>query len=210
MKPDGELFLRWIRGDMEAADELSARHYWRVHRFFELKAPSMAEDLTQQTFLACTEARERYLQMGSFSAFLFGIARRQLLLYLRSRGVRERWVDFENRDAPGTGPTPSGLVAMAEEQRILLLALAALPLHLQMTVQLHYWEGLKSAEIGKALGIPTSTVTTRLARARKVMRERIAKHPRERPRTALLQDLEKWARSLAGSPVPKMFSRVDE
>jgi RNA polymerase sigma-70 factor (ECF subfamily) len=206
MCSDGDLLLRWIAGDAAAGDELSRRYYWSVHRFFELKAPYLAEDLTQQTFLACVQARDRYLQLGSFRAFLFGIARRQLLRHLRSRHTQERLMDFGDHDAPGSGPTPSGLVAGHEEQRLLLRAISQLPIYLQMTLQLHYWEGLKSHEIGGALGIPTSTVTSRLALARAYIRKQVGTHPRQRARESLLSDLDGWAASLSGRPLPKMFA----
>jgi RNA polymerase sigma-70 factor (ECF subfamily) len=203
---DGDLFLRWIDGDDRAGEDLTRRHYWSVHRFFELRAPRHADDLTQATFLACTEGRHRYLQMGSFRAFLFGIARRQLLLHLRSSRTQAQHIEFGSRDAAQSGITPSGLVAGREEQRLLLMAITRLPLYLQLTVQLHYWEGLKAIEIGAALGVPTSTVTTRLARARELIHGTIAAYPVPRARDALLRDLEGWARSLAGKPIPALFS----
>jgi RNA polymerase sigma-70 factor (ECF subfamily) len=196
---DAELFDRWSRGDSTAGDELAQRHYWSVHRFFELRATSAAQDLAQRTFLACTEARHRYQRAGSFKAFLFGIARRQLLLHLRAAAVREESTFLY--ETPSV-PSASGLVAIREEHRVLLMALCALPLHLQMTVQLHYWEGLHAHEIGIALGVSTSAVTTRLARARQLLREQIGKHPRAATGNALLRDLDAWARSLAGGPLP--------
>jgi DNA-directed RNA polymerase specialized sigma24 family protein len=124
---------------------------------------------------------------------------------MRSRSTEGRWLDFAESDVVGREPTPSGLVSMKEEQRVLLMALQGLPLHLQMTVQLHYWEGLKAHEVGQALGIPTSTVTSRLARARTLLSEAIRKHPRARARDSLLRDLEAWACSLAGGPIPQLF-----
>ena len=197
---DAELFDRWTRGDVAAGDQLAQRHYWSVHRFFELRATSAAQDLTQRTFLACTEARHRYQRAGSFKAFLFGIARRQLLLHLRAAAVRES-ITFA-QEVPSV-PSASGLVSIREEHRVLLMALCALPLHLQMTVQLHYWEGLHAHEIGAALGVSTSAVTTRLLRARELLRERIASHPRAATGHALLGDLDAWARSLVGGPLPR-------
>lgn len=205
VEEDAELLVRWTQGDPAAGDQLTRRHYWSVHRFFELRAQRAADDLTQRTFLACTEARDRYLWQGSFRAFLFGIARIQLLRHLRSRHTEERWFDFVESDVVGREPTPSGLVSMKEEQRVLLMALQDLPIYLQMTVQLHYWESLKAHEVGAALGIPTSTVTSRLARARTLLSKTIRNHPRARARDSLLRDLDAWASSLAGGPIPKPF-----
>jgi RNA polymerase sigma factor (sigma-70 family) len=202
---DGDLFERWTRGDTTAGDELVRRYYWSVHRFFELKVPRAAEDLTQRTFLACTEARDRYARLSSFRGYLFGIARRQLLYHLRTRKSAEQCFDDGPSDAVGREPTPSGLVSMMEEQRVLLMALQGLPIYLQMTVQLHYWEGLKAHEVGEALGIPTSTVTSRLARARTLLSKTIRRYARPRPRESLLQDLDAWAASLAGRPLPQPF-----
>ena len=76
---DRELVDRWRAGDRDAATELTARYYQSVLRFFELKLPQAAEDLTQQVFVACIEGQRRWQGTGTFKSYLFGIARHMLI-----------------------------------------------------------------------------------------------------------------------------------
>src|SRR5688572_27137327 len=71
------LLAAWRAGDRAAGDTLMRSYYERVLGFFRMRVPDAADDLTQRTFLACTEGRERF-EPSSFAGFLFGIARRQL------------------------------------------------------------------------------------------------------------------------------------
>lgn len=172
------------------------RHYTSVLRFFELKATAAADDLTQRTFLACMEGRERFRGEGSFKGYLFGIARFQLLEYLRRND--RRLVRFGEEDDGPPVTRLSTVVARHQEQQLLLRALVCLPTDMHVALQLYYWEGLPTAQIGQVLGIPKSTVTTRLARARDKLRELLLAMAKPSPvRTRLLDDLEGWARSVA-------------
>jgi RNA polymerase sigma-70 factor (ECF subfamily) len=80
---DYDLLRRWQQGSHEAADTLTRRYYASIHRFFDLRAPGAADDLTQQTFLGTVEARDGFRRESSFRTFLFGIAHKQLLRHLR-------------------------------------------------------------------------------------------------------------------------------
>ena len=76
-------------------------------------------------------------------------------------------------------------------------ALHALPHELQMAVMLHYWEGFRVHEVAAVCEIPEGTVKSRLARARALLREALAREladPAELDRT--LAGLETWARAL--------------
>ena len=203
MESDAELLARWHRGDELAAAELTRRYYDRVWRFFEVKVPSMAGDLTQQTFLALLEGYERFQGRASFRAYLFGIARHLLMDYLRDRGRMDQAQRFQLAHGPETVTTPSRLVYRCQEQQLVLRALDNLPLDGQVLVQLHYWEGLKPHEIADAIQVPASTISSRLHRARGRMREFLERCVR---RPAVLQSvvdgLDAWTRSVAGGDVP--------
>ena len=65
-------------------------------------------------------------------------------------------------------------------------------------IVLHYWEGLLAREVADVLEVPTSTITTRLARARQALGERVQRVARRgRAFDAVLADLDGWVRSLA-------------
>lgn len=197
---DFQLLEAWRAGDTNAADALVRRHYASVLRFFELRTGPVAEDLTQRTFLGCVEGQERFRGSSSFRAYLFGIARRQLWRHLEDRQRADRLSSFA-APGPEAGTSMSTVVARKEEQRLMLAALVGLGPDAQVVLGLFYWDGLSVREIGEVLDVVPSTVTTRLARAREQLAERVSKLARPgRARTAVLDDLEGWVRSLASDP----------
>ncbi len=138
--------------------------------------------------------------MASFRAYLFGIARNVLLMHLRSQGVREDKAPLL-APMPQTDVSPSHVLHAKGEQKLLSRALRTLPLDMQIALEMHYWENLKSREIADVLGVTTSAVTTRLSRARGALRESIEALAADDPHlvTSTLVNLESWARSLARS-----------
>ena len=196
------LLHAWRAGDETAAGQLFARHYHGVHGFFARRINDAADDLTQRTFLACVEAVGSFRGEASFRGFLFGIARNQLLKHLRSRARFDAMLE-RNVEEDYTRTSPSALIGRRQEQHLLLLAFARLGGDLQLTVEFFYWQGLRTNDIAAAMGVPISTVTTRLARARELLREYVADLGGPRPpRDALLADLEGWTRSLADAHTP--------
>lgn len=201
---DGEFALlrAWRSGDETAGGQLFARHYASVHAFFARRLPEGADDLTQRTFLACVEALDSFRGDASFRGFLFGIARNQLLKHLRAHARFQSMLE-RNVDDNLTRTSPSAMIGRQQEQHLLLIAFAQLSGELQLTVELFYWQGLRTGEVAAATGVPVSTVTTRLARARELLRYYVDQlGGPESPRSALLADLEGWTRSLADAHVP--------
>ena len=198
MRPDFELLEAWARGDAQAGDALARRHYASILRFFDLRAAAHAEDLTQKTFLTCTTAIGNLREQTSFRAFLFGIARNQLLHHLRSASRAAPTMDFDDLRSADQAATPSRVVAMYEEQRLLLRAMQTIPIDAQIVLQMFYWDSLSNREIAEALAVPVSTVTTRVSRARAALQKTIAEIPGlERHRSALLEGLDSWVASIA-------------
>ena len=59
----------------------------------------------------------------------------------------------------------------AEDHSDLYAALMALEEKYRLPVVLYYWEGFKTREIARMLGVPEGTVKTRLRTAREKLRE---------------------------------------
>lgn len=195
---DDALFAAWRAGDAAAGDQLVRRHYRRVLRFFEYRVGAIAEDLVQRTFAACADALPTYRAQGTFNAFIFGIARLQLLRHLRDGRRESGKCEFDDSNALGRKTSLSTLVSRHEEQRLLLQSLVALPAPLQTVLVLHYWEGMRAREIAEVCDSTTSTITTRLARARQVLSESIAMLARSgRARESLLANPEQWLASVS-------------
>lgn len=197
---DYELLHAWRTGDRAAGNELTGRYYGSVLRFFEAKVPHAAEDLTQQAFLDCVEGRGRIRETSSFRAYLFAIARHRLLDHLRGADRQRRLKSFG--EAPVSQVTPSRVVLMRQEQRLLLRALDKLPPDQSMALVLFYWEGMPTREIAEAMELSVTNVTTRLSRTRQQLKETIeTMSAAPKIRASLLSDLDGWARSVGGGPL---------
>lgn len=90
MENDNVLIERAQRGDRAAFEEVVARHQGAVYGYLRarLLQPNDAEDLTQETFLRCYEARARFDNSAMLRPWLFGIARNLLREHVRR--VRRR------------------------------------------------------------------------------------------------------------------------
>jgi RNA polymerase sigma factor (sigma-70 family) len=189
---DRALFERWRAGDTRAGSSLVRRHFEALHRFFSSKAHGQVEDLIQQTFMACVEARDAFRGESSFRAYLFGLARLQLFTYYR-KSQRRRMLDFTSTSVRDLGLSPTGVLAQREDERLLSLALQHVPVDQQIALELTYWEGLSAPEIARVLQIPENTVYSRLRRAKDHLRralEVLSDQPTQRRRAAeLLGDL---------------------
>ena len=169
---DLDLLARWRAGDNAAGSALVKRHYETLHRFFSNKAPGHDEDLIQQTFVACIEARDAFRGESTFRAYLFGLARFQLLTHYR-KAYRRPDLDFTITSLRDLATSPTGALLRREASQLLQLALAQVPVDQQLALELTYWEGLAAPEVALALDIPENTVYSRVRRAKEHLRKAI-------------------------------------
>jgi len=194
-RTDSELLEGWTAGDPQAGLLLFQRHFPIVRRFFRNKADNDIEDLVQATFLACAEARHRYRGDASFKTFLLAIARHQLFEHYR-RVTKQSVLDFNAQSLRDLGTSPSAVIARQQAERALGRALEAIPLDLQIALELAYWEGMDGPAIAAVLEIPLNTVYSRLRRAKALLRAAMAAHGDERSEAepiAMLEDIDAWA-----------------
>lgn len=192
---DLALIERWRSGSAEAGEALFQRHFDSIYGFFETKCEADADELTQATFLACLRARDQFRQESSFRTYLFTIARHELYRVLRGRQRDGARLDFEVSSIAELVSTPGTRIARNQEHRQLLEALRSLPLEQQTLLELHYWEDMEIADLAQVFEIPHATIRTRLHRARKALRDRMAQVA---PRRVLdtLESVDAWARSM--------------
>ncbi len=190
---DSTLVERWRAGSVAAREALVSRHYPSIHRFFDVRLPSMADDLTQQVFVSSLELFERIQEPENFRAFLFGVARNILLRHLRKESRAPNTAPYQT--SAGDRTTPSGVVAKKEAHWLVLRALEMLPTDLRIALELYYWEEMNSSDIATVLRVPVSTVTTRVYRARTRLREAVAKLAPEQACDDA--EIAAWTRQLA-------------
>lgn len=195
---DAELLEAWRGGDKRAGSELFERYFEPVSRFFVNKLSEEPDDLIQETFMACLHGRDRVRDTSRFRSYLFGIACNVLRVHLR------RQSDLPIGDegdgdycAFDLAPGPSTALHAREGERLLLDALRRIPLELQIMLELHYWEAMKTDEIARTLGLAPGTVRGRLQRGRARLLEALDEVPMPRAMQALLtRDLDEWATGL--------------
>jgi RNA polymerase sigma factor (sigma-70 family) len=194
---DQQLLVAWRGGDEDAGEVLFERFYDALSRFFRSKAGEHAPDLIQRTFLVLLETQGRMRDGTTFQAYLFGVARNILLEHYRGKRRDGDRFDVSERSVEDLGPTPTTLLAQAQETRLLLQAMRKIPIESQMILELYFWENMTARDIGDVLEIPEGTARTRIRRAKQLLEaqlEALAASP------VLLQstvsDLESWARHL--------------
>lgn len=173
---DRELLDRWSSGDGRSGNELVKRHFGCVYGFFRNKLEGDIDDMIQRTFLGCVESLPRFRRESSFRTYLFAIAHKQLLMYLRTKGRQPQIHDFSETSISDLGipdRTPSRELGQRREQTLLLRAMRRLPLVDQTALELFYWENLSGQDIAEILELPHATLRTRLRRARQRLDELI-------------------------------------
>lgn len=201
---DFELLDRWRGGDVVAGNELLKRHFDALYRFFTNKLSDHADDLIQATMMACVRGRDSFRKECGFRAFLFVVARHELYRWIRKNSRSREVFDPSLMSVADLGPSPSSAVARLKEQRLLLNALRQIPLDLQIVLELHYWEGLTTRELGEVMEIPQGTVKSRLRRAREGL-ERAMAELSESPEDlrSTMDNLDRWVAGIReglGSP----------
>lgn len=167
MATDEELLTLWRSGNEQAGIELFDRYFAAIFRFFRNKVEDAAEDLTQQTFVACVKGRDVFRGQSSFRTYIFSIARKRLYSHVRMQRPNQELFDFANVSLANIYPTsPTSFIAKKQQEQLLLKALRFLPIDMQVALELYYWEELSIQEISEILETPSGTVKRRLQRAR--------------------------------------------
>ncbi len=193
MSDDLELLHAWRDGDRGAGNQLLRRHFAALHRFFASKVADDAEDLIQNTLLACVTYVDKLAAAASFKAYLFTIAANQLYAHLRKREGSP--LDFTAVSAVELGLSPSGVVAQREAELRLSVALRRLPLELQIVLELGYWEDLDTREIAEVLELPHGTAKSKIRKAKQLLARELGRAaPLDAP--ASDDELGRWVRDI--------------
>ena len=173
MDPDLSLLDRWCAGEAQAGNELFQRHFTSVYEFFVNKVGDEADELVQETFLACTKSRDKFQRRSTFRTYVFAIARFKLYEYFRKRSKDRDCLDFSHSSLEDLRTTPRTRISKNEEREQLLRALASLPPEQQLILELHYWQELSGDQLADVFDIAPATTRSRLFRARKALREKL-------------------------------------
>jgi RNA polymerase sigma-70 factor (ECF subfamily) len=159
-------------GDRTAMHTLYARHNVRVYRFIlrMVRDTATAEDLVSQVFLDVWRTAGQFEGRAQVSTWLLSIARFKALTALRQR----QHEDIEQEDVLGIADgadNPEAAMDRSRTNAILRACVAKLsPAHREI-INLVYYHEKSVEEVGRIIGIPQSTVKTRMFYARKQLAE---------------------------------------
>jgi RNA polymerase sigma-70 factor (ECF subfamily) len=141
-----------------------------------------AEDLVQETYLKALRGFASFQPGTNFRAWIFQVLRNT---FLSSRTNYERRMT-EELDSDEDGPelavdteTPETILMNRCNFQVVQRAIDDLPVHYRETLLLCEVEEMSYQQIAEVLSIPIGTVMSRLARARKAVRESLLSVPQE-------------------------------
>ncbi|HEX8161242.1 MAG TPA: RNA polymerase sigma factor [Pyrinomonadaceae bacterium] len=170
---DKELAQKAGAGDADAFEQLYRRHFRRVYALTlrMLGDPTLAEDLTQETFVNLFNKIGSFRGESAFTTWLHRMTVNQVLMFFRKASTRQELTTDE-------GETPVQIVrgtedpnAMPVVDRIALQrAIAQLPPGYRTVFVLHDVEGYDHDEIARILEVSEGTSKSQLHKARLKLR----------------------------------------
>jgi RNA polymerase sigma-70 factor, ECF subfamily len=143
-----------------------------------------AEDLVQETYAKALKGFRSFDEGTNLRAWMYRILRNS---FLTSRsGLRAQSMsplDDDETDISALAVhslTPEFLLLQQEGKQTMVDALACLPVNYREVVLLCEIEEMSYKDIAQVLGVPIGTVMSRLARARKMLRELLIAKPMEK------------------------------
>jgi len=160
----------------ESFEDLAMPLFDRLYNFAHWLTQNRAEaeDLVQETYAKALKGFSSFQPDTNFRAWMYRILRNS---FLTSRaGLKAQPLDPYDEDAPETKlpadpRTPESVLLEKLDRQLVHKALDELPIVYREALLLCEFEEMSYQEISTTLGVPVGTVMSRLARARKALRE---------------------------------------
>jgi RNA polymerase sigma factor (sigma-70 family) len=177
-RSDGDLLARFALDREPAAfEELVRRHEAMVMNVCRrLLGPGAdADDAFQATFFIFARKARSIRKPDAVGSWLHGVAHRLSQQMLSKMSARQRW-EVKMRPTAQSMPArddPVHLASMRELGAILDDELRNLPTVCRAALVACHLQGLSTAEAAQRLGVPASTLKSRLQRGRDLLRQRL-------------------------------------
>ena len=169
-------------GDDRAFDELYRRSAQRIRGFLVRMSgsASLADDLTQETFVRIHRARGSFASGSAALPWMFAIARNAFLDHTRREGVRRNAKnDVARADEAAPDTRGDEVVAAREMLDVVRATLDTMPMLQREAFVLLRFEGLSVAEAAQILGATEAAVKVRAFRAYEALRAALARETGE-------------------------------
>ena len=181
---DSQIIERTLGGEPDAFNMLVRRWERQIYGLTlrMLGRDEEAKDATQETFLSAYRNLSKFRGEAKFSSWIYRIALNICNTKLRGRSRAVISLD-EQREESGLELAASSddLGSRLQQEQItrhVRRALQGLPADMRQVIIMKEYEGLKFSEIAEILGIPISTVKTRMYTGLSELRKRL-EHLRE-------------------------------
>lgn len=179
------LIRRSLSGDDDAFGSLIHTHQSTVFNiaYRMVGDREVARDLAQETFLRAFRALDTFDQSRPFGPWLYRIATNLSINWVKRAQVSTVPLDVpsstgethgEPIQIPDSSSEPAVRFLEAEMQAWLRHEILMLPPDYRAVVELRHFQELSYEEIAETLNLPLGTVKTRLFRARRLLRDRLA------------------------------------
>ncbi|HAV75844.1 MAG TPA: RNA polymerase subunit sigma-24 [Anaerolineae bacterium] len=169
---DRDLLINARRGESAAYGEIVTRYQTSVfnvcYRILHNRAD--AEDLAQETFMRAYDRLHTFDLEREFGPWVRRVAANLCLNHLESRKVT---VELDDERDADQSRSPERQVEAKERSGRVRDALASLPPHYRVVVELRHYQDMTYGEIADELDIPLSDVKSHLFRARKLLAENL-------------------------------------
>ena len=161
----------YLAGRMEGFDAVHAALAGRIRGYLLAlcRDRTLADDLTQDTFLQMHRSRRTYEPGRPVTPWVFAIARHVYLMNRRSTGRRLRFEETLAADAKTDQTAVDAAAALADADAV-RRALDGIPEDQREALLLHHVEGWSFSEIAARLGIRVNAAKTRAFRGVRKMR----------------------------------------
>src|ERR1700749_1810161 len=114
---DGELMLRYARGDIRAFETLYRRHRTALYRYLvrQTHNTETANDLFQEVWSKVIVSRDRYESRAQFRTFLYRISQNWFIDHCRRASVRNESSGADDWESMLPGPEHDRPDARAEQ-----------------------------------------------------------------------------------------------
>lgn len=172
-----ELFAKLAIGDEQSFDIIYRHYVKRLFPYVEklVKVPELAEELVQEIFVQIWINRQAFTNVQHPTAYLFSIANRQALKYLKKVANDERILQrITSHIEPSRNETEEQIV-LRESVEVIKEAVAQLPDQRRLIWELSRNEGLSHEQIATRLNISKNTVKNQMVHSLRYVREFLSK-----------------------------------
>lgn len=172
---DVTLVVRARDGDVRAYEQLVRRYQGPMFRLAVrmLASRGDAEDVVQEVFLTAWRSLATLHAEAAFVGWLYRMVTNRCLNVIRARHTTVD-VDLAQRESRSAGSRPERTVEVSEQLAAVTVALQRLTGEQRACWLLREVHGRSYEEIAQAVGVTTTTVRGRIARARAQLTEMMA------------------------------------